>query len=562
VTKYRAWRCFSVIVTLSLILGVAAVVSPAQPASAQDGNWAIETVDDIEVISTSLALDSQDYPHISYSSGDFTSLHYARWAGTAWAKQTVDPIPVWTSSLALDSNDNPHIGYSGLIDLKYAYSAGGAWTTESLFPGPPGPIIVWDCSLALDSGNQPHMSYSLIVPGGPFFALFYTYHTDTGWQWTPPVDDTFAFSSSLALDRNDSPRISYTDIFDYSLMYAEWTGTDWELQSVDPDNPGAVISTSLALDSNDRPNIAYADLDVDGSLRYARWTGTAWVRETVDPSAYAVDCSLALDSLNHPHICYLVLSENFFSDGDGDDVVVGTLKYAHWTGSSWDIQTVDQEAAVMDSLDMKTLDQKADILKEKVAAPDIVLFFGGKFSSIAVDSSDHPHISYGSILPGSIASLHYAHIVTPVVHIPTTAHPPVSPPLTRFFNPPQMSVQFLNVNPLQASANQPVTVATNVVNTGDEAGNYNVDLKINGQVEQSRMVSVGPHASQQVKFTVTKDQPGTYNVDIVNQKGSFTILGDSESNGATSPKTGALVAMALIGILIIAALVVLLLRRA
>ena len=550
-TKYRAWRYFTVIVILCLIMGIAALMFPAQPATAQDSDWVIETVDDVDVISTSLALDSNDYPHISYASGGLTSLHYARWTGTAWTKETVDPDMVWTTSLALDSGNRPHIGYSGLFSLDYAYLTSGAWTTEPVFP--PGPVIVWDCSLALDSGDQPHMSFGVINPFGPEYALLYTYRTQGGWQSPELVYDDLALSSSIAIDRSDQPCISFSD---GSLLY-----TDGGVpQPVDPGNPDIVVSTSLALDSSDRPSIAYATID-DGSLHYARWTGTSWALETVDPSPDIVDCSLALDSQNRPHICYLVLSGDF--DGGDGGVIVGTMKYAHWTGSSWDIQTVDQEVALTGTMDMTTLNQQADILKEKIALPEPFFFFGSKFSSIAVDSDDLPHISYGSILPMAVSSLHYAQL-SPTVVVPTTPSTPQqpSPPISRPLSPPQMSLQFLNISPQQASANQPVTITTNVVNTGDEPGNYNVALKINGLVEQSRMVSVGPLTSQPVKFTVTKAEPGTYTVDIVDQKGSFIILGDSDTGGTTGPKTGALIVLALIGILVIASVVVLLVRRA
>ena len=122
----------------------------------------------------------------------------------------------------------------------------------------------------------------------------------------------------------------------------------------------------------------------------------------------------------------------------------------------------------------------------------------------------------------------------------------------------KFSLQYLSITPQQTSAGQPVTITTNVVNTGDEAGNYNVALKINGQVEEAKMVSVGPHGTQPVKFTVTKDQPGTYNVDIHGKTGSFTILGTS---GTTGSSTGGLIVLALIGVLVIATLVVLLIRR-
>jgi len=133
---------------------------------------------------------------------------------------------------------------------------------------------------------------------------------------------------------------------------------------------------------------------------------------------------------------------------------------------------------------------------------------------------------------------------------PTTPHP---------LNPPQMSLQYLSITPQQTGAGQPVTITTNVVNTGDEAGNLNVALKINGQLEQSRMVSVGPHGTQPVKFTVTKAQPGTYKVDILDKSGSFTILGAGGTTG--TPVNSGLIALLIIGVLVLATIVVLLLSR-
>jgi hypothetical protein len=142
---------------------------------------------------------------------------------------------------------------------------------------------------------------------------------------------------------------------------------------------------------------------------------------------------------------------------------------------------------------------------------------------------------------------------------PAPTHPSVSPPLPRLLNPPQMSVQYLSVSPKQATANQPVTIATNVVNTGDQGGNLNIALKINGQVEQTRMVSVGPKASQPVKFTVTKSEPGTYDVAILDQNSSFTILG--KNNAAGTPVNNGLINFLIITALLIATAAALILSR-
>jgi len=153
--------------------------------------------------------------------------------------------------------------------------------------------------------------------------------------------------------------------------------------------------------------------------------------------------------------------------------------------------------------------------------------------------------------------------VTTIPTIPTTeTHPSSSPSTlnwTRQLNPPTMSVQFVSVSPQQVTANQPVTISTNVVNTGDEGGNLNVALKINGQVEQTRMVSVGPQATQPIKFTVTRAQPGTYNVAILDKSSSFIILGTGGTTG--TPANTGLIVILIIGVLVIASVMVLLLSR-
>lgn len=122
-------------------------------------------------------------------------------------------------------------------------------------------------------------------------------------------------------------------------------------------------------------------------------------------------------------------------------------------------------------------------------------------------------------------------IAAPAMPAAPRASPPMPTP-PRPLNPAQMSLQYLSVNPQQTTAGQPVTITTNVVNTGYEAGNYNLTLKINGQVEQSRMVSVGPQGTQPVKFTIAKTQPGTYTVSIDDQRGSFTVNGASRGPSA------------------------------
>jgi hypothetical protein len=95
--------------------------------ASSDGSWSIETVDSEENMGyfTSIALDANGHPHISYYAGlPNENLKYARWTGSAWAIETVDSegwVGAYTS-IALDANGYPHISYYDITnrDLKYA----------------------------------------------------------------------------------------------------------------------------------------------------------------------------------------------------------------------------------------------------------------------------------------------------------------------------------------------------------------------------------------------------------------------------------------------------------
>jgi hypothetical protein len=541
--KLTAWKCFSVVMAVVLILGVAAFAIPATPAGAVEGTWEIQTVDESTTVSTSIAVDSHGYPHIAYCTGSLDSVHYASWTGTKWETETVDDVPAVVVSLALDSHDVPRISYcTGITDsLYYAFKTGAGWTIETVDCD-----SVIDCSLALDTQGYPHIAY-IVLP----FTLKYAWSTGTGWEYDTLPVPCFDLPStcSLALDGGNGPHIATGSGGAPSVHYYHLVSEAWVEETVD-DVPTS--SVSIALDSLGGPHIAYCTVTLL-SLHYASRTGGGWTTQTVDP-ANASDCSLAMDSQDRPHISYFVGNfvlvapiapgEPVEQGIDGGITLTGALKYAAWTGSEWDIQTVDQET-----------------LHVEFAGP---VFFGGKWCSLALDEDDLPHISFGNLIVTVTTSCHYAHLVMPVAPV-TIEKPSYSPPMpniNRYLYPANMSVQYVSVNPQQAVANQPVTITTNVVNTGDTAGNYNVDLKINGQVEESRMVSVGPQASQPVKFTVTRDQPGTYTVDIVDKSGSFTIVGKNAGGGTSGQNTTGLIVLVLIGVLVVATVVVLLLRRA
>jgi hypothetical protein len=62
--------------------------------------------------------------------------------------------------------------------------------------------------------------------------------------------------------------------------------------------------TSLALDADDHPHISYYDYSND-DLKYARYDGAAWQIETVDSDGMVgTYTSLVLDAAGWPHISY------------------------------------------------------------------------------------------------------------------------------------------------------------------------------------------------------------------------------------------------------------------
>ena len=85
----------------------------APKAQASLTTWLIETVDaSLDVgCDSSIAMDSDDHPHIAYYDRHWENLKYAQWTGTSWSIETVHASAYVDdySSLALDSLDNAHI---------------------------------------------------------------------------------------------------------------------------------------------------------------------------------------------------------------------------------------------------------------------------------------------------------------------------------------------------------------------------------------------------------------------------------------------------------------------
>ncbi len=326
--------------------------------------WSIQTIDSGG--SSSLALDSNDYPYISYDSSDAT-LKLAKWNGSTWNMQTVDSIgPLLSSAtcLVLDSKGNPCISYYDKInaDLKFANWNNSTWNIQTV--DSTGKVGSWGTSLILDSNDNPYISYYDETNGDLKLARM---NSSTWNMQTVDSTGNVGRGSSIALDSKNYPYISYYDFTNNNLKLAKWNGSVWNKQIVDA--PTQLYSdgtdTSLTLDSSGYPCIGY----VASGLKFARWNGSTWNIQIVDSTRYsdgicAVFPSLALDSNDNPWISYYGIAS----------ILVGqywdyNLNLARWNGSVWIIETVDPAHFGYD-------------------------ITGQWYSSLVLDSKGNPCISY------------------------------------------------------------------------------------------------------------------------------------------------------------------------
>jgi hypothetical protein len=237
-----------------------------------------------------------------------------------------------------------------------AITADTYWTTEVIDPGSGVGLF---SSLTIDPSDDLHAGYYETTGATLRYAVF----TDTAWVTTTvdAVADVGQYAS-IALDSNDQPRISYYDATNTALRYAR-KEAGWIPSQAD--NTASVGQyTSLAFDGT-TPLISYYDA-TSSTLKLAQYDTVAreWVSETVDTGP-DVGQYTAIDVARYPHIIYY--------DAGNDQ-----LKYVKGTSSGWDFSDgpVNHSGG------------------------------GGRFTSLALDSGIHPHVSYFSSLDKVVYAYH------------------------------------------------------------------------------------------------------------------------------------------------------------
>jgi len=99
----------------------------------------------------------------------------------------------------------------------------------------------------------------------------------------------------------------------------------------------------------------------------------------------------------------------------------------------------------------------------------------------------------------------------------------------------EMSIQHISLSGEEFVQNQEIEATVSVGNSGGKKGSKTVALYVNGVLEASDSVTVGPGSGQNVLFRFSRAVPGTYTVSVEGREAQFTVLGMGPPQAAPAP---------------------------
>jgi hypothetical protein len=217
-------------------------------------------------------------------------------------------------------------------------------------------------SLKIDHSGSAHLAY--VLEDGRRRPLKYAFWDHKLDRWfVMEVEQSAAFSS-LALDSNGRPRISFVDAErkpGAKLRYARWAGTAWVVEAIPLSSEIINSYTSIALDAEDRPSICFFErrdeTNLQMRLRNAMWNGEYWAVHTIDgQEGSGAFNAMASDGRGTIHLV-------FASAAAG-----GSMRYAFWNGR-WNVDTIDSPTEMYSGA-------------------------VGQSVAIALDRNGNPHVAY------------------------------------------------------------------------------------------------------------------------------------------------------------------------
>ena len=264
----------------------------------QGATWsisAIEAAGDAGRFS-SLELNAQDQPRVSYYkhlSGDMGVVRFAEWNGSSWVIETVDTLirvslndARTTTSLELDNQGEPHISYGDEKVVKYATRNGSTWQLETVVDfSSVSTNLGQVTSLALGPDDQPQIVYHELVGIG--IVKYATRLTTAARLGVIPTDLDFgqvpigeASTMSVLVQNLGQQTLDVTNVLSDGVNFAILPPTSFSLATLDTHRvyvrftapmPEGMYSGTVTFVSNDplAPTVALAGEsvvinDVDG----------------------------------------------------------------------------------------------------------------------------------------------------------------------------------------------------------------------------------------------------------------------------------------------------------
>jgi hypothetical protein len=302
-------------------------------------------------------------------------------------------------SLAIDSQDMPHIAFQNVEtkEIGYAFrSESGNWEVETVVDANTKGSFV---ALILDSSDCPMICYrNHSMTPGPTPGLSCAYKEDSEWKYEIVDDRGYAGTHlSLTVNRSGRAHLAYV-VGNGDLIHASQEDEmNWEYSVVREHDDGLVKSMSIGLDSQGIPHIAL----ISGLPEHGMWlytlNDTEWVESPIDPTNRPGQIfGLSFNSDDHPHLVY-------------GDTYRGVPRYAYNDSFYWSFRTVDTNRSligsfVLDSQDNPQVayegyddrDLMYALMEDGLWQKDVVDSEGvvGFRPSLALDSNDVPSITY------------------------------------------------------------------------------------------------------------------------------------------------------------------------
>jgi hypothetical protein len=89
---------------------------------------------------------------------------------------------------------------------------------------------------------------------------------------------------------------------------------------------------------------------------------------------------------------------------------------------------------------------------------------------------------------------------------------------------PAFSLSNLKVSPAEVRPGDMVSVTATITNTGEKESTFTVYLNVNGEVVDSKVVTLPGGVSDSITFTMLAEKAGDYSIEVGGATGNFNVI--------------------------------------